>query len=198
VALMPNFLAPRTFFAAYRRMRPNLARHVVMSATGIAQGDRTPGITTAGFLPFVWSSPAWNRQLAAFRTAFPRYGPLGGSPGAVYASDAVELVLQALARTGGKLGNSQLRLRAAMHELLGERRIQTPVGPLRLDGGNNAVAPNFLIRATKAPSGGVFPATVGVIRNVDAGFGGYFTASSPQDSETQPLCREGHVPAWAR
>ena len=40
--------------------------------------------------------------------------------------------------------------------------------------------------------------TVGVVPNVETDFGGYFTRTSPPDSETQPVCRKGHVPAWAR
>jgi len=55
---MPNFLNASSFFAAYRRLQPDLARHAVMSATGIAHADRTPGITTAGFLSFVSAAPA--------------------------------------------------------------------------------------------------------------------------------------------
>ena len=198
VALMPNFLQASSFFAAYRRLQPDPARHVVMSATAIAHGDRTPGITTAGFLPFVSAAPAWNRQLDAFRTAFPRYGAFAGTPPPVYASDAVELALEAIQRAGGDLSHLQQRLRAAMRELARERRVPTPVGPLVLDSHNNAVAPNFLVRMTRQANGEPVPVTAGIVKDVDAGFGGYFTASSPPDGETQPVCRKGHVPPWAR
>jgi len=58
VSLMPNFPNASSFFADYRRLQTDPARHVVMSATAIAHGDRTPGITTAGFLPFVSAAPA--------------------------------------------------------------------------------------------------------------------------------------------
>jgi len=48
-------------------------------------------------------------------------------------------------------------------------------------------------------AGGRFvPRTIRVIPNVEQTFNGYFDASSPQPSPTQPVCRKGNPPAWAR
>lgn len=194
VALMANFLGPATFFSAYRKLHRDLAHHVVISAITIARGHRPVGITAAGNLPFVWSAPEWNSYFRDLRTAFPSYRGQLGDDADVYAYDAVELALRAIAAAHGDLSHGERRLMPAMRHV----RAETPVGPLTLDRTRNAVAPNFLVRVEKNASGKPVPRTVGVIPDVENTFGGYFTPSSPPDSETQPVCRKGHVPPWAR
>ena len=194
VALMANFLGPATFFSAYRKLHRDLAHHVVISAITIARGHRPVGITAAGNLPFVWSAPEWNSYFRDLRTAFPSYRGQLGDDADVYAYDAVELALRAIAAAHGDLSHGERRLMPAMRHV----RAETPVGPLTLDRTRNAVAPNFLVRVEKNASGKPVPRTVGVIPSVERTFGGYFTPSSPPDSETQPVCRKGHVPPWAR
>ena len=71
VALMSGLISTKSFFAAYRKLQPDLPRHVVMSATAIANGDRTPGIMAAGFLPFVSAAPAWNGYIRRFPGCLP-------------------------------------------------------------------------------------------------------------------------------
>jgi branched-chain amino acid transport system substrate-binding protein len=192
VAFMPNFLRTTSFFDAYRKLQPDLRRHVVMSAVAIAKGDRTPGIMTTGFLPFASAASAWTRYRRSFRAAFPSFRGQVGSAGDLYTYDAVKLALQAIAYAHGDLSHGERRLMDAMHRV----KVATPVGTLRLDGDNEAIAPNFYIRV-EPRHGKLVPVTVGVIPDVEKSFGGYFTPSSPPDDGTHPICRKGHVPPWA-
>jgi hypothetical protein len=112
----------------------------------------------------------------------------------VYAYDAVELALEALGRVHGDLSGGERSFMAA----LGSLHSPTPVGPLRLDRNHHQIGSNFLIRVEKGAKGRPVLQTVAVVPNVDASFGGNFTPSSPPDSRTQPVCRKGRVPPWAR
>jgi branched-chain amino acid transport system substrate-binding protein len=194
VLFAPNFLATASFFTAYRKLHRDVGRRVVMAGTALARGDRTVGVTSAGFLPFVWGAPEWNRYLRDFKAAFPDYQGRRGDPADVYAYDAVELTLQAIAASHGDVSHGERHLMAAMRQ----SHIQTPVGALALDRTQNAVMPNFLLRVRKTAAGKAVVGTVRVLPNVENTFGGYFTPSSPPDSEMQPMCRKGHVPRWAR
>jgi branched-chain amino acid transport system substrate-binding protein len=201
VALMTGLQSTKSFFSAYRRVQPDLRRHVVMSATAIETalrtgGARQPGIMAAGFLPFAPPGPAWMRYLRDAHAAFPHYrGPLAG-PADIYAYDAVELALEAIAQVHGDLSHGERRLMAALPRVLPQ--VKTPSGGLHFDRNRHAVGENFLIEDMPGAGSGSAPRTVGVIPNVDESFGGYFTAHSPPDSETQPICSKGHVPSWAR
>jgi ABC-type branched-subunit amino acid transport system substrate-binding protein len=198
VALMTGLINPRSFLDAYRKVQPDLGRHVVMSGTVIAdtpKGRQPPaGIMASGFLPFVSSSPAWNRYIHDLRAEFPGYHGRAGDPGDQYMYDAVELTLQAVARVHGDLSGGERRLKAALTEVHAE----TPLGRLSLDSNRHAVSPNFLIRVQKDAAGKLVPLTVATIRDVDDSFGGYFAPDAPPDSETQPACHKGDVPSWAR
>jgi ABC-type branched-subunit amino acid transport system substrate-binding protein len=201
VALMTGLQGTKSFFSAYRKLQPNLHRHVVMSATAIEEAIRArepvqAGIMAAGFLPFAPLGPAWTRYLDDSYAVFPRYrGQLAG-PGDIYAYDAVELALEAIAQVHGDLSHGERRLMVALPRLL--PHIQTPAGTLHFDRNLHAAGPNFLIEDKQAANAKRSPQTIREIPNVDESFGGYFTTHSPPDSSNQPICRSGHVPAWAR
>ena len=182
-----------TFFSSYAKRQPDLPQHVVMSAVQIFQGARPVGVMAGGMLPFVSSIPGWKRYVREFHTAFPGY-PVVGTIDDVYAHDAVEQTLEALGHVHGDLSGGERSFMAA----LGSLHSPTPVGPLRLDRNHHQIGPNFLIRVEKGSMGRLVLQTVAVVPNVDAAFGGNFTPNSPPDSKTQPVCRKGHVPAWAR
>jgi hypothetical protein len=145
-------------------------------------------------LPFVSNAAAWARYGRELRAAFPQYRGFSHDPTDVYAYDAVELALEGIAKVHGDLSGGERRFMAALTRL----HVQTPAGVLRLDASHRAVVPNLLIRIEKDASGKLVPKTVGVVPNVDASFGGYFGPTSPLDSRTQPVCRKGYVPSWAR
>jgi branched-chain amino acid transport system substrate-binding protein len=194
VALMEGIFSTKGFYPVYKKVQPDLRRHVVTSATAIAAGDRPVGIMAAGPLPFVSNAAAWTRYGRDLRAAFPQYRGATHDPADVYAYDAVELALEGIERVHGDLSGGERRFMTALTSL----HVQTPAGVLHLDRSHRAVSANFLIRVERDAKGKVVPLTIGVVPNVDASFGGYFTPSSPPDSRTQPACRKGHVPPWAR
>ena len=199
VALMTGLQSTTNFFPAYRKLRPDLSRHVVASAFAIAEGFfRQPGVMTAGFLPFVSTAPSWRAYFRDLHAAFPQYKGVIGTPADVYGYDAVELALEAIARVHGDMSHGERGFKAALPALL--PRVRTPTGTtLRLDRNQHVVRaelPHPVREGRRtAPSSRL---TVGLVPKVDDSFGGYFTRSSPPDSETQPVCRKGHVPPWAR
>jgi branched-chain amino acid transport system substrate-binding protein len=201
VALMTGLQSTASFFAAYRKVQPDLHRHVVMSATEIeaairSRQPRQPGIMAAGFLPFAPPGPAWTRYLRDAHAAFPHYrGQLAG-PADIYAYDAVELALEAIAQVHGDLSHGERQLMAALPRVL--PHVQTPSGSLHFDRNQHAVGPNYLVEDMPGASPTSLPRTMRVIPDVDESFAGYFTAHSPPGGENQPICHKGPVPRWAR
>jgi len=194
VALMTGLASTKSFFSTYGRLHSDVQRRVVMSAEPIVFGDRPPvGVVVSG-PPFSWNNPAWRAYLEAVRAAFPRYSGGVGQPGDVNDYDAVELALEALQRVHGDMSHGEKRFMAA----LTSARLQSPVGVVRVDSHHHAVVPDFLSRVEKGPNGAFVLRTIRTVRNVESTVGGYFTPSSPPDSETQPVCRKGNVPPWAR
>ena len=98
--------------------------------------------------------PPGTRISATSGLPFPRTTGRPGDPSDIYAYDAVELALKAIAHAHGDLSDGERRLMAAMHQV----RADTPTGPLTLDRTNSAVAPNFLIRVKKEKDGKLVPA----------------------------------------
>ena len=98
VALMAGIQTTRSFFSAYRKVRPDLARHVVMSGVPIALGERSlpTGVVAATYIPYGASSPAWTRYVRALAKAFPGYGGVAASGISVNSYDGVEAALEAL------------------------------------------------------------------------------------------------------
>ena len=194
VALMTALASTKSFFATYGKLHADVRRRVVMGAEPIVvDGDRPPaGVMVAG-PPFSWNDPAWREYLTAVHTAFPRYAGGVGQPADVDDYDAVELALDALARGHGDMSHGEKRFMEALTSV----RLRSPAGVIRVDQHHHAVVPDFLSRVEHDPNGGFQLRTVRTVRNVESTFGGYFTPTSPRDSRTQPVCRKGHVPAWA-
>ena len=194
VVLMTGIASTKGFFARYGRHQSDVGKRVVMSAEPLTLGDRPPaGVMVTG-PPFTSNDPAWRAYLEAGRAAFPRYSANLGEPADLDDYDAVELALEALRRVHGDMSHGEKRFMAALTSL----RLQTPVGVVRVDRHHQAVVPDFLSRVEQGPNGTVVLHTVRTVRNVESTFGGYFTPTSPLDSRTQPVCRKGHVPTWAR
>jgi branched-chain amino acid transport system substrate-binding protein len=104
--------------------------------------------------------------------------------------DAMTAVLTALAQVHGDLSGGERRFQAALAKV----RLDSPVGPIRLDHNRQAIAPNYLLRVQSDGS----DRTIRVLPNVDQTFGGYFHSNGPQPGRTYPACRHGHPPPWAR
>jgi branched-chain amino acid transport system substrate-binding protein len=194
VVLMTGLASTNGFFARYGRLHSDVQRRVVMTGEPVVLGDRPPsGVMVTG-TPFSSSNPAWRGYLEAGRAAYPRYGAGFGEPIDLGDYDAVELALEALQRVHGDMSHGEKRFMAALTSI----RLHTPAGVARVDGHHQAVVSNFLSRVERGPNGAVVLHTVRTVPNVESTFGGYFTPTSPRDSRTQPVCRKGNVPDWAR
>ncbi len=190
VALMAGLQGTGGFFAAYRKLQPDLPRHVVMSAYPLAIGGRAPaGVVAAGYLPLDSNTSSWRRYVHEFRAAFPQYAGLAGGSTDIYDYDHVEAVLRALQAARGDLSDGERRFRSALERL----RLPTPVGTVRLDRDHRVVGPNFLMRVR----GRLDAPVIKTIPGVDVTLGGTLSATTPP-TRTQPVCRAGHVPPWAR
>jgi branched-chain amino acid transport system substrate-binding protein len=193
VALMTALASPNGFFADYGRLHPDVQRRVVMGAEPIVFGAKPPvGVMAAG-PPFSWSDAPWRAYLAAGRSAFPRHSGFGLPPD-IDNYDAVELALEELERVHGDMSQGEQRFMAGLTSL----HLQGPIGVIRIDQHHQAVVPDFLSQVVDGPNRAFGVRTVHVVPNVESTFAGYFTPTSPQDSRTQPVCRKGNVPAWAR
>jgi branched-chain amino acid transport system substrate-binding protein len=194
VVLMTGLASTKGFFARYGRFHSDVRRRVVMTGEAIALGDRPPaGVMVAG-PPFSSTDSAWRSYVEAGRAAYPRYGAGFGEPIDLGNYDAVELALAALQRVHGDMSHGEKRFMAALTSI----RLQSPAGVVRVDRHHQAVLSNFLSQVEYDPKGSIVLHTVRTVPNVESTFGGYFTPTSPRDSPTQPVCRRGHVPAWAR
>jgi len=196
VALMAGFQATNSFFATYRRLQADLPKHVVMSAYPLSLGGTAPaGVVSAGYLPLASHARSWSRYLREFAAAYPQYAKEAGGATDIFVYDPVAATLDAIDRVHGDLSAGERRFRAA----LGRVRLKTPVGIVRLDHDHRYVGPNFLMRMETSAGGKLVARTIRVIPNVDASHDGALDAIHPDPAtRTEPVCRKGHVPTWAR
>ena len=107
---------------------------------------------------------------------------------------ATDALLEALGRVHGDVSHGERRLRTALARL----RLDTPMGVRTLDRRHQAITPIYLSRTEKDATGKVIIRRIRVVSNVEQTFNGNFGATSPVPSETQPTCRHGNPPPWAR
>jgi branched-chain amino acid transport system substrate-binding protein len=194
VVLMTGLASTNGFFPRYGKLHSDVRHRVVMTGQSLALGDQPPaGVMTTG-PPLSSSAPAWRGYVQAGRAAYPQYRPAFGETLDIDDYDAVELALEALERVHGDMSHGEKRFMAALTSI----RLHTPVGVVRVDRHHQAVVPDFLNQVEKGPNGLDVLRTVRTVRNVESTFGGFFRPTSPRDSRTQPVCRKGHVPPWAR
>ena len=190
---------PAGFFAAYRVQHPDLARRVVVSGlTLVHMSPLTPpllGLVGSWDDPFGTTVAAWDRYANEFQRTFKNPdGTILPGGAAVNFYNATEALLEALTRVHGDVSQHESRLMAALREL----QLDSPKGSIRLDGDRQAVGPAFLSRVQRAAQGNLAVQTFKVVPDVEQTFGGYLGAYTPPASETQPRCRHGNPPAWAR
>ena len=185
------------------KLRGNLANEMVggilasnLEVVG-SQKDRFVGVAYAGNVPGVVGPPTpaqrtWDRYVRAFARTFPEYRAMGPSAFPITHTNAMEAVLEALEAVGGDVAHGQAKLRAA----LARTELDAPNGHVRLDANRNAVAPNYVTRVTKTPSG-LTMRTHAMLEDVEQTFSGYFDSSSPLRRDAIE-CRKADPPAWAR
>jgi branched-chain amino acid transport system substrate-binding protein len=183
----------RSFVAALSRRRPDLSRSLVGGASVLFENldARMLGVVAVSASPLT-ASPSWHRFTSELVKTFPHAGAL---PFLVFSEhDAMEAALEALEQVGGDLSHGEHRLMAALARL----KLKASVGPIRLDTRRQAVGPAFLGTVARDASGRFVVRQLRVVPNVEQTFGGYFSPTTPAPSRTQPVCRRGHPPSWAR
>jgi branched-chain amino acid transport system substrate-binding protein len=68
---------------------------------------------------------------------------------------------------------------------------------VKLDANRNSIQPAYVVKIVKKGDTLAFQ-TIKTIPNVSQTFGGLFGPSSPAPSRTQPACKKGTPPPWAR
>ena len=140
--------------------------------------------------------PAWVAYVSAFRKAFPKLAATFGAASifTIAYYEAMQGVLAALDRVHGDLSGGERRFQAALARV----RLDSPIGPIRLDRNRQAIAPNYLLQYQKGPGGKLVLRTIRVVPNVEQSFGGYFRTNGPLPSRTHPPCKHGNPPPWTR
>jgi branched-chain amino acid transport system substrate-binding protein len=202
VALLPTAYNPVLYLGSYAAaVGPELARRLVVSGPPFYDAaTRAPprvdlsGVVVGGVLPL----DAGNRSMAAYRESLRRAFP-DLAPGAAHfdptysAYTAMEAIASALEATGGEIGAGHRELRGALARLL----LDAPQGRIRLDGNRQAIAQVALEKIVgTGPRRGEVHA-FRTIDDVDEGYGGLFTATTPSPSWAAPACRKGDPPPWA-
>jgi hypothetical protein len=141
-------------------------------------------------IPYSSSSAAWRRYAADLKRLTGEDSFLLD----VTYFNQTEALLEALERVHGDTSHGERGLQHALARL----HLESPRGPITLDARHQAVGETFLGRLERTKRGNLFVKQIRVVRNVEATFNGYFTPTSPPPSPTQPTCRHGNPPGWAR
>jgi branched-chain amino acid transport system substrate-binding protein len=155
--------------------------------------QRALGVVTGQPVPFGSTHPGWDQYLASMHKAFPDLDPLAQTIFPIAYYDSMQAVLKALEPVHGDLSGGQRRFQAALASI----RLDSPLGPIRLDRNHQAIGATYLDQYQNA-TGGIVQRTIHAVPNVDQTFGGYFHTNGPLPSRTYPPCRHGDSPPWAR
>ncbi len=104
------------------------------------------GTPAAGPIASALEDPAWTRFVAAFKARYPKEEP--GIIAHAYYVNALGL-FAGLEAVQGDLSDGQKRLQAALASI----RIDTPTGPVSLDGNRQAIADSFVTEVMQRPDG---------------------------------------------
>jgi DNA-binding beta-propeller fold protein YncE/ABC-type branched-subunit amino acid transport system substrate-binding protein len=169
-------------------MSPTLLRRLGARASGLVTGGPYPVVPTA-FLPRLLPSSRFVIGLHRLVPRFPVFF-IGGAFDVPY-YNAMSAALEALDHVHGDLLGGERRFMAALARV----RLQSPVGPIRLDATHRAIAPSYVWQL-QGPH--LVARIIRTIPNVDPTFGGYFRPTDPAPGETTPACKRRTPPPWAR
>ncbi len=183
----------RSFVTALDRRRPGLARSLVGGATMLFENQDARMLGVIGVSPSpLTADPSWQRFTSELAKTFPHAGAL---PFLVFSEyDAMKAALEALDQVHGDVSHGERRFMAT----LGHLKLDASVGPIRLDTRRQAIGPTFLGTVARDASGRLVVRQLRVVPGVEQTFGGYFSPTTPAPSRTQPVCKRGRTPAWAR
>jgi branched-chain amino acid transport system substrate-binding protein len=190
------FYATESFVKTWAARHPDLGRWLVAGdgilTAGLEANDaRLLGVVASNPTPWV-PTKAWTAFAAEFAKSFPTMTNDLQAPLDFY--NATEAVLEALDQTHGDLSQSERRLMDALARL----HFASPEGLRTLDRLHQAIGAIYLGKMVRGKNGKLAVRQIRVVPNVDQTFGGYFNGTTPAASVTQPACKRGHVPSWAR
>jgi YVTN family beta-propeller protein len=173
------------FARAYPGLRGNIATKVI-AGTFSDQGGLKPlkkrvrGLVGGGAI-----GPGWHAYMRRYRRSFPKNLTFAGGYFDIYFHDAMAATLDALAAVGGDLSNGERPLMAALARV----RLNSALGPVRLDEHHQAIAFNYVFRDGRQ---------IRSIPGVDRTFGGSFAPTDPPPTRSTPVCVKRTPPPWAR
>jgi branched-chain amino acid transport system substrate-binding protein len=194
VFLPTSLYGTEGFITAWSARHHRLARSLVAGDVVFTQNPtdrRLLGVVAANPTPWV-TTRGWTEYTTAFAQAF--RGIKAEPANALDSFDAMEPALEALAQVHGDLAHGERRLMAALARL----RFESPEGERRLDAHHQAIGTIYLGRMATSRTGKLVVRQIRVVPNVDETFGGYLEGGSAVASRSQPLCKHGHPPSWAR
>jgi branched-chain amino acid transport system substrate-binding protein len=112
--------------------------------------DALKGTPSAGPQADTWDDANWQKWVKLYQDSFPE-GERFPTPG-LFATGyyvATKAAIEGLNAVNGDLSDNQKALR----EWLSTASIDTPVGPVKLDGNRQAIAPNFVTEVVEGPDG---------------------------------------------
>jgi branched-chain amino acid transport system substrate-binding protein len=184
-----------SFVAAWARHHPDLGNWLVAGDGILAAGARDRRLLGVVFSnPTPWApTQSWTAFASDFARAFPAMKH--NAQDALDFYNAVEATLEALEQAHGDLSGGERRLR----EALGRLRFASPEGLRSLDRDHQAIAISYLGQLVLDKRGKLGVRQIRVVRGVEQTFGGNLDATTPVGfSSTQPPCKHGHPPPWAR
>ncbi len=136
-------------------------------------------------------------QTAAYKQELSVYSGLADHAGSVFVLgywSAMTALGQALTKVNGDLSNGQKALQSALATTV----VQGPYGAISLDSNRQAVFDNWIVQITPPAAGTNVPGIKTILRvpHVDQTFGGFFSATTPAPSRTDPVCKKGTPPPW--
>jgi branched-chain amino acid transport system substrate-binding protein len=159
----------------------------VMDPTSFGVGDALVGLAGGSPTPLGGTTAAWRSYVASFKKVYPN-APADSLFTVLY-YDGMQAIVQGLRRTNGnitKLGATLAKLTPTF-----------PNGKVKLDANRNSIQPAYVVKIVKKGDTLAFE-TIKTIPNVSQTFGGLFGPSSPPPSRTQPACKKGTPPPWAK
>jgi branched-chain amino acid transport system substrate-binding protein len=177
---------------AYSSLGGNLAKTMlggssVMDPTSFGVGDALVGLAGGSPVPLGGTSSAWKSYVSGFLKVYPK-APADSLFTVLY-YDGMQAIVQGLQKTNGNL--------SSLGATLSKLTPSFPNGNVKLDANRNTIQPAFIVQIVKT-NGTLGFKTIKTVPNVSQTFGGLFSASSPAPSRTQPACKPGTPPPWAK
>jgi branched-chain amino acid transport system substrate-binding protein len=195
VFLPTSLYGTSSFVAAWAKRHPDLGQWLVAGDGILTQGlgdndRRLLGVVASNPTPWM-PTHAWTTFAAEVAKTFPKIRDLQ-EPLDLY--NATEAVLEALEQVHGDLSDGERRLMDTLARL----HFASPEGPRRLDKDRQAIGVIYLGKMVRGTNGKLTVRPIRVVRDVEQTFGGYFSGAANSPSLTQPACKHGHPPSWAK